>query len=543
MAETNTEQSVEQGCGNGQWAADTDTVSAGVAEAVERSDGGSEWDRTLQCDGPMDGAALVSEVVEAVQAHVHMSAEQALAMSLWIVNSYAHQAFQISPMLCLASPDKRCGKTTALAVIGMLARNPLAASNISPAGLFRIVDERSPTLLVDEADTFLRTNRELRCILNAGHTRATAKVIRTAGGSHEPQEFNTWCPKAVALIGALPGTLADRSIVVRMRRKAPADSVGRITPATHDELAPQRARIARWSEENRAALMAATPTTPAGLNDRAADNWWPLLAIADLAGGEWPAAARHAAVMLSPTEPDDENLSVALLRDLRTAFADSGRPRLFTEDLLSRLVAMDESPWRGMRGRQKMDPHLLSEMLRPYGVVPQQLRVGSRVKRGYDLADLQDVFARYLPQGCKDRYTATTTAGTTCSDVADACRATAEDGDLHRSFARAAQQVAKLAQRIECNPDCADPRESTLAQAAATVGVTCSRMLERRVRAGDLEAVEEARRLRDCLDGMLQDTAGEKARVVEPAEAGVEEIANNEANVPVPEGEVAHAAV
>ena len=389
-------------------------VGMAVDDELDRNDAPSEssganglieLDDPAPCSGPVDGAALLQEIVDLIRTHVFASVESVTAMVLWVVYTYVYDAFNVSPILCFGSPERRCGKTTALTFVGGLARKSLAASNVSSSGLYRVIADRAPTLLIDEADTFLKANPALRGILNAGHTRETAKVIRGTGPNHAAWCYGTWCPKAVALIGTLPSTLEDRSIMVRMRRKAPAETVRRFSPVRdRGMLEPIRSRIARWAIDNARRLTTSAPTVPETLHDRAADNWMPLLAIADLAGGDWPKAARRAAIALSPNEADDENLSVTLLKDIRAAFHAAGRPHLFTPDLIARLVAMDESPWRTMRGGNRLDPHLLSSFLRPYGIAPKLLRVGGRVSRGYDIDDCRDAFQRYLPA---DRYTVT----------------------------------------------------------------------------------------------------------------------------------------
>src|SRR5215831_11442204 len=141
------------------------------------------------------------------------------AGGLWIVFTYALDAFDEAPILALCSPLKRCGKTTTEDLTAALAQRPLTAANITVAALYRTVEQFAPTLIVDEADTFLLTNLALRGIINSGHTRATAFVIRTAG--HEPRLFSTWGARMIALIGRLPATLEDRAIVLPMRRRAP----------------------------------------------------------------------------------------------------------------------------------------------------------------------------------------------------------------------------------------------------------------------------------------------------------------------------------
>jgi putative DNA primase/helicase len=91
--------------------------------------------------------------------------------------------------------------------------------------LFRSVEKWTATLLIDEADSFLMGNDELRGVLNSGHRRDTAKVIRPAGDEHEPRVFSTWGAKAIAQIGKLPATLEDRAIVLQMKRKNPGEPV------------------------------------------------------------------------------------------------------------------------------------------------------------------------------------------------------------------------------------------------------------------------------------------------------------------------------
>src|SRR5438046_10577369 len=108
-------------------------------------------------------------------------------------------------------------------------RGPLG--NFFIEAVFRAIEEKQPTLLIDEADTFLQGNDELRGILNSGYTRKTAFVVRLAGrrrvdGSSlmadgkagkesRLERFSCWCPKVMAAIGHLPDTLADRCIVIR----------------------------------------------------------------------------------------------------------------------------------------------------------------------------------------------------------------------------------------------------------------------------------------------------------------------------------------
>ena len=138
--------------------------------------------------------------------------------ALWVVHTYLLDCFGISPRLAITSPEKGCGKTTPLDVLSQLVWRPLPTANASAAAIFRVVELQRPTLLIDEADTFLPENEELRGILNSGH-RQGGSVIRTVGEEFEPRSFSTYSACAIALIGRLPATLADRSVPIELRRR------------------------------------------------------------------------------------------------------------------------------------------------------------------------------------------------------------------------------------------------------------------------------------------------------------------------------------
>src|SRR5262249_16894181 len=163
-----------------------------------------------------------------------------------------------------------------------------------------------PTLLIDEADTFVRNNEEMRGILNSGHSKAAAHAIRNVeiNGEYKPQRFSTWAPKAIATIRSLADTLEDRAIIVQLQRKPPGAKAERLGRGDNEWFSALRSQAARWSMDNFDKLIDPDPQVPEALNDRAADNWRPLLAIADLAGGEWPQLARQACLTLSGESPE-----------------------------------------------------------------------------------------------------------------------------------------------------------------------------------------------------------------------------------------------
>jgi len=253
------------------------------------------------CDGPVNAADLLDEIRDTVHRFIVCDAYVAVAAALWIAFTWFINFVQVAPIAAIVSPEKRCGKTQLLDVLGRLSYRSLVASNISPAAVFRTIEAHSPTLLIDEADSFLKENEEMRGVLNSGHTRQSAVIIRleAVGDSFEPRQYITWGAKALASIGPLQGTIMDRSIVLPLRRKLPQEKVERLRHADPDHFTSLVRRLARLADDHGQDVAQARPALPEELNDRAQDSWEPLLAIADLAGGAWPRLARTAALNLS----------------------------------------------------------------------------------------------------------------------------------------------------------------------------------------------------------------------------------------------------
>jgi len=257
-------------------------------------------------DAAVDGSELLDGLSGLLRRHVVLPLWVAETLALWTLHTYAFQLRNVTTYVGVVSPEKRCGKTTLLTLMSRLTNRALVAANISPPAMFRVIEKVQPTLLIDEADTFLQGKEELRGILNAGYSQESAYVVRidptevsSAGGGLT--KFSCWCPKMIAAIGELPETLMDRCIVVPMQRKRTGETCERLRKLDGE---PWRRKCARFVADHAEAIMAAEPVVPEGLNDRAADIWEPLLVVADLAGGIWPELAREAAVGLSTGKED-----------------------------------------------------------------------------------------------------------------------------------------------------------------------------------------------------------------------------------------------
>jgi putative DNA primase/helicase len=319
-----------------------------------------------------------------------------LAVALWIVHAHAFEVSRISPRLAIVSPEKRCGKTTLLLVIRALVPRALSSDNITAAALFRTVEAYRPTLLIDEADVYLKDNEELRGIINSGHIKE-GQVIRVVGDDHEPRAFSTFCPTVIASIGNLPDTVQDRSIVVSLKRRRANERVARLRAEGNALLGELQRKIARWVADHETELVEADPDIPEQLNDRAADNWRPLLAIADAAGGPWPALVRRVAIAMTREVPsDEESISAMLLADIRASF--EGVDRMTSETLVAKLVTRTDRPWIEINRGRPISPAWLARRLKPYKVAPGTIRIGESTAKGYYRGAFEDPFSRYLPE-------------------------------------------------------------------------------------------------------------------------------------------------
>jgi putative DNA primase/helicase len=344
---------------------------------------------------PVNGAELLNEIRDALKRYLVLPEGSAEILTLWVVHTDAYKCFGHSPRLAITSPEKGCGKTTTLDIVGELVARPLPTSNATTAAIFRIVEKASPTLLIDEADTFLKDNEELRGILNSGHKKG-GQCVRTVGEDHDPRLFSTWAPAAIAMIGRLPDTLEDRSVSISLRRKKPTERVQQFRSDKCPELKMIARKIARWVEDNREVLAAADPDTGTLFN-RVADNWRPLLAIADLAGDDWPRIARNVAET-AETAKDDQSSRSMVLSDIRDIFAARpGVDRLPSAAVVDALGAMENRPWSEWRAGKPITPAALAKLLRPFRIAPATRRGGSSTFKGYLLADFAEAFESYLP--------------------------------------------------------------------------------------------------------------------------------------------------
>ena len=341
--------------------------------------------------------------------YVEMTPHQFVAVSLWIAHTFVYQRFTVTPRLMVTSPVRGCGKTTLLDLLEALCLRPLKSDSITAASIYHAVDREHPTLLIDEADNLgLAFNGPLRAVLNSGHRRG-GKVTRYHGG--QARSFSTFAPVAVAAIGTLPLPVIHRSIVIHMERRDGRRELTRLNkedPDTKADLNIAYRMMLSWARD---AGLTSDPPMPAPLRDRQADNWRPLIAIADAFGADWATRAREAAISWAG-QHQDEDAAVVLLRDIRDIFKGLGVDRLSSKAMVDHLTGVDDAPWwewRGIHGNQqprKLSPGELATLLEPFQIRPQTIRVfvaasGRPTLKGYYRTQFEAAWRSY----CTDDVT------------------------------------------------------------------------------------------------------------------------------------------
>lgn len=327
------------------------------------------------------------------------------AHTLWIAHTWLMDLWESTPRIAFLSPEPGSGKSRALEVTEPLVPRPVHAVNTSPAYLFRKVsdDAGRPTILYDEIDTVFgpkaKDNEDIRGMLNAGHRKgAVAGRCVMRGKVVETEELPAFCAVALAGLDDLPDTIMTRSVIVRMRRRSPDEVVEPWRPRVNGADAHRlRERLSAWSEQVYQSDRPAWPDMPAGVEDRAADVWEALVAVADLAGGHWPATAREAAVTLvTDSQKRAPSMGVLLLGDIRAVFTTLDVEKAPTEDILAELTKMDEAPWSTARRGEPLDARGLANRLGKYGIGSKAQRDGDRVFKGYSRSQFEDAWRRYL---------------------------------------------------------------------------------------------------------------------------------------------------
>ena len=371
-------------------------ASAGASASAATAKRHAPWPEPVALADVLDGLAA------ALRKHMILPNGAADGAALWVAHTWVYDRFERTPRLAITSATKRCGKSTLLEILQATSRGAIRADSLTASSIFRVVAALSPlTLAIDEADTFLGENEELRGVLNSGFA-FDGQVLRTVEieGRHEVQAFSTFAPVALAAIKRIPDTVADRSVPIRLARKAKAETITLLrTEGSRPALADLARQLARWAADDGERLTL-NPSVPAALGDREGDIAIPLLSIADQAGPGWAARGRAALLGLFGLRAADdggEEIGIMLLIDIRQIFVGKSALQRSSKDLCFDLGTYDERPWPEWRQGRPMTENQLARVLRPFGIRPAVIREGAATPRGYSRKAFEGAWARYLP--------------------------------------------------------------------------------------------------------------------------------------------------
>src|SRR5215467_14269543 len=268
---------------------------------------------------PVATLALLSELETQFRRYIIVHREPvAVAITLWICFAWCHGIATYSPILVIQGGDTATAKTTASKMIALLTPRAYVVAEPRGATLYRLVDRYRPTLIVDDADRLLPRRPDLAHIVNVSWTRGT--TIPRVDARGDIHHYDPFCPKVLNGIGLtahLDRATQTRCITAELLPKLASEKVANFRHAIRDErFLTLRRKLARWAADNMSVLANADPAMPEALGDRQQMNWELLFAIADLAGGDWPAKARGAATKLA-RERDEPSQGKRLLAAFR----------------------------------------------------------------------------------------------------------------------------------------------------------------------------------------------------------------------------------
>jgi putative DNA primase/helicase len=349
----------------------------------------------------LDIALIVSLIYQILEDHIACTDAVKVSATLWILMTWLVPASDVLPIAWINAPEKRCGKSTLLTLMSLLSKKSLSTSNITKSALYRCIEAYTPTLFIDEVDTFINDDKEMRGILNAGHSLEHSKVLRCVGDDNKPVAFNAYGAKAISGIGKIPGTLIDRSISLTLRRKMKNESKKRLRELPIDVTKTIQSQLARWSDDNMLAVKAAKPVLPPHINDRAQDNWEILLKIALVLGDDWLEQAYKACIEISGLETEEPSLNEQLLADIQTVFNLHGTDRLLSKNLLAGLCRDPEMIWSTLNHGKPITLRQIAKRLSGFKISSKDMRTrdlrGNEARgKGYDVRDFEDAFSRYL---------------------------------------------------------------------------------------------------------------------------------------------------
>ena len=355
-------------------------------------------------DEPVNGNDLIEELKTAITSFIIIPPEEALTVTYWILHTHMikdphePQVFSVSPILNISSPEKQCGKSTLREIIAEWVKAPLTVMNATQASIFRVIESSRPTLLIDEADTFLQGKNELIGILNSGY-KQDGHVLRQAGKTYEEtKQFSTWSAKCIAGIGRLSDTIESRCLIIKLKRKKTSEKVQRRNSLLKNDptyFTDYKRKIMRFVQDNEISIINQEVDMPMELNDRQQDNWEGIFKIAKFLGNDELKLVTSASIFLCQQKIEPLSISIQLLGDIKSIMESSVTNSFTSQDLVAELKKMEDRPWLDLN-RTGINPNSLAQLLNDFEIRPKQIRFDHKNLRGYEKSDFEDAFSRYL---------------------------------------------------------------------------------------------------------------------------------------------------
>jgi hypothetical protein len=362
---------------------------------------------------PVNGAELLDALAAEFRKFLVLPPHADTVLALWTLHTYSWQQCEYSPIIAITSPVRSCGKSRVLDVLEKLVSNPFRTGNMSEPVLFRVLDSRKPSVLIDEFDTIPEERRDaLANILKHGFHSA-GRVHRVEGDSEKKiVEFVVFGPKALACIklSTLDAPTVSRCINIRMQRKKTAQKVERLRRYSGAEW--QRKSL-RWTNDHRERIESAIAEMPEVLGDREQDIYEPLFVLASMAGGDWPDKIARAALALCGESSDAAtDSSVLLLGWIQTHFTESGTDKVSSAALVQWLNGREDAPFSLWSNGKGIGQNEVRRLLAGFEIQPNTVRLGDRTAKGYARVWFQGAFDSYLPKFSAANSNAVTTPAT-----------------------------------------------------------------------------------------------------------------------------------
>ena len=349
----------------------------------------------------VNGKALINAIESIVKKYVVVTDEEALAITYWILQTYNMDAFTYAPRLLIISPEKRCGKTTLLSLLGLLSYRAYPIGNCTASVLYKVIEAEQPTILIDEADSFFNGNNEIRNIINVGFQDKFG-VARSCGKNYENiKNYRVFSMMAIASINNLPDTIMDRGIKINMRRNLPTETVSSLRERdVRDEFEVIKQKCRRFMLDYGEQAGKYIAGNINGLNNRVCDVWEGMIGIASIIGDEARLIKAAQQITLKNAE-DTESLKNLLLKHILQIFINNHFFDVSSSELVSKLVEIEDSPWLEYNNGRAITPHKLAFLLKEYKITTFQKNVNGHNTKHYNFEAFADIFARYIPKEFK----------------------------------------------------------------------------------------------------------------------------------------------